>query len=223
MAITVEYVIAFLILIPFIITNVLIWFGSFLNKRITSFLLKKFGEREILKRSHYRKFTILHAIIWITVGALNVFLLDEKISLSSIIVFLAFGSGANLSKRFIFGIHDIRIIKQQFSNNKIIFKLTFLVRLGILIELSFLVIWGLLYQYLNVSVKSLLGLDVNLLVIILWIIGFIYGIISSLILSKISKQILLQNEFGIAMLLSGQLLRDKVENKIKKVRGLFKL
>jgi hypothetical protein len=223
MAITVELIVAFLILIPFIIINLLISFGLFLHRRIATFLLKKFGEKDYFKRSHYKKFSILHAFIWITIGLLNVLLLDEKISLSSIIVFLSFGSGAKISKRFIFGIHDIRIIKRQFTNNKIESKLTFLVRLGIIIELSFLVIWALLYQYLNISVKSLLGIDVNILVIMLWIIGFIYGILSSLILSKISNQILLHNEFGIAMLLSGQLLRDKVENKIKRIRGLFKI
>jgi hypothetical protein len=220
---TITVLIAFLILIPFIFINIFLWFGSFLQKRISTFLLKKFGALENFKRSHYKKFNLFHSIIWISVGLLNVLLLDEKISLGTIIIFLAFRSGANLSKRFIFGIHDTIIIKKNFSNSKVETKLTFLVRLGTITELSFLVIWGVLYQYLSVSVKSLLGVEVNLLVIMLWIIGFIYGILSSLILSKISDQILLQNEFGIAMLLSGQLLRDKVENKIKRFRGLFKI
>jgi len=75
--------------------------------------------------------------------------------------------------------------------------------------------WALLYKYLNVSVKSSLGINLNFLVIILWATGLAYGFIISLIVSLYSKQFLLKGEVGIILLLSGAIIKEKVKNKLQ--------
>jgi hypothetical protein len=71
---------------------------------------------------------------------------------------------------------------------------------------------------------------VNILLLILWGSGLIYGIIFSVIQSSFTKQILLKNEFGLALMLSGEAVKEKIKGsgedfkeKIKKENVLKKL
>ncbi|MCJ7650423.1 MAG: hypothetical protein MUP85_17580, partial [Candidatus Lokiarchaeota archaeon] len=173
------------------------------------------------KSSSRKVFSIVNVIIWILVGGINVYFLDELFSLGAIIVFLTFRSGNTLSKRFIFGINDSRILKKKYKG-KITKILSSLVKMGIIIEVLFLVLITILYKYLSSSLKTSLGIEVNILVIILWISGFIYGIISSMILSSRTSQFLSKNEIGIALLLSGEIAKEKIDNKKKSFQNFFK-
>jgi len=219
---TIEEILVYLILIPLIMVNILFSFGSFFQKRTVISLQKRLKVEEEFKDSRDKIFNIVHLIIWITIGAINVFNLDNLISLGSILVFIAFRGGSTLSRRFIFGIHDIKLMKSHLSNNKIAKIVSLAVKIGIIIELLFLLIWGISYKYLNVSIKSNFGLDVNILVIILWIFGFIYGFIFSVIQSSFTKHFLLKNEIGIVLLLSGEAFKEKVKTKVS-LPKFFKL
>lgn len=131
--------------------------------------------------------------------------------MGAIFIFLAFRSGTTLSKRFIFGIHDIKTMKSHLSDSKTTRIASSIVKVSIVLELLFVFSWGLLYKYLSVSIKSNLGIEVNMLIIILWVSGLIYGIIFSVIQSHFSKQILLKNEIGIALILSGEAVKEKIK------------
>ena len=222
-AITIEVFIAYVILIPFIFINLLFSLGSFFQKKVSKFLKKSLKEEEKVKDSQYNKFKLVNILIWVAVGSIIVFLLDDPISLGALIVFLAFRSGATLSMRFIFGIHDVKLIKHQLSDKKLTKIISLVLKVGIIVELLFLLIWGILYRYLSMSVKTTFGLEGNVLAFFLWIAGFIYGIIFSVIQSSLSKQFLLQNEIGIALVLSGQLFKEKIKDKTNVVKRLFKL
>ena len=222
-AITIEVFIAYVILIPFIFINLLFSLGSFFQKKVSKFLKKSLKEEEKVKDSQYNKFKLVNILIWVAVGSIIVFLLDDPISLGALIVFLAFRSGATLSMRFIFGIHDVKLIKHQLSDKKLTKIISLVLKVGIIVELLFLLIWGILYRYLSMSVKTTFGLEGNVLAFFLWIAGFIYGIIFSVIQSSLSKQFLLQNEIGIVLVLSGQLVREKIKDKTNVVKRLFKL
>ena len=223
MTITVEVIIAYVILTPFIIINIFFSIGSMFQKNVSKFLQKTLKEEEKFKDSQYKKFKFINFLIWFGVGGISVFLLDNIISLGALIVFLAFRGGVALSKRVIFGIHDVKIMKHQLSDKKITKIISLMIKVGIIVELLFLLILGILYRYLSVSVKTTFGIEVNILAIFLWIAGFIYGIIFSVIQSSLSKQFLLKNEIGIALILSGQIVKGKVKEKKNIVKRFFKL
>lgn len=223
MTITVEVIIAYVILTPFIIINIFFSIGSMFQKKVSKFLQKTLKEEEKFKDSQYKKFRFINFLIWFGVGGISVFLLDNIISLGALIVFLAFRGGVALSKRVIFGIHDVKIMKHQLSDKKITKIISLMIKVGIIVELLFLLILGILYRYLSVSVKTTFGIEVNILAIFLWIAGFIYGIIFSVIQSSLSKQFLLKNEIGIALILSGQIVKGKVKEKKNIVKRFFKL
>lgn len=223
MTISIEVILAYGILIPFIFINLFFSMGSLFQKKVSKFLQKIFKEEEKFKASQYNKFKLVNILIWIAMGSIIVFLLDDPISLGALIVFLAFRSGATLSMRFIFGIHDVKIMKHQLSDKKVNKIISLVLKVGIIVELLFLLVWGILYRYLSMSVKTRFGLEVNILAILLWITGFIYGIIFSVIQSSLSKYFLLRNEIGIVLVLSGQLIREKIEKKKNLVQRFFKL
>ena len=213
-SIPIDEILAYIILIPLIMVNILFSLGSFFQKRTVIFLQKKLKVEEEFKDSQDKVFNIIHLIIWITVGVINVLNLDNIISLGSIIVFISFRGGVTLSKRLIFGIHDIKLMKSHLSNKRIAKLASLAVKISIIIELLFLLLWGISYKYLSISIKSNFGLDVNILTIILWIAGFIYGLIFSFIQSSLTKHFLLKNEIGIVLLLSGEIFKEKAKEKL---------
>jgi hypothetical protein len=213
MAIIIEVFFAYMVLIPFIAFNHFFLFGIFFQGKVSKFLSRILKSGEELKESHYLKFKLFNIIIWSIIGVLYLLSLDNPLSLGGLMVFLAFRSGAGLSRRFIFGIHDLKIMKHHLPDNMTADMVSFMLRFGIFVELLFILTWGLLYQYLSVSVHSLFGIEVNFLTLFLWIAGLIYGALISLIQSIMSKQFLLKNEIGIALMFSGQIIKDRVEEK----------
>jgi hypothetical protein len=208
MSISIELVFAYIILIPFIIVNILFVIGSLFQKKTTYFLQKNLKLEEKLKDPKVKIFNVINNIVWIAVGLVFALNLDIIISFSALIVFLAFRGGLTLSRRFTFGIHDVIIAKSNTSNKKLSYVIYRAVSIGIIIELLFVLMWGILYRYINVAVRSSFGIEANLLVIFLWVGGFFYGFISSLIICFISKNILLKNEISIMLLFSGVFLRN---------------
>ena len=222
MSISVEIILAFIILIPFIIINLFLWIGALFQKVLSSFLQKFFKVDEKSKEPKNKLFKWINFIIWVAIGTIFVLYLDNPVSLGAIFIFLAFRSGTTLSKRFIFGIHDIKTMKSHLPDSKITRIASSIVKVSIVLELLFVLSWGLLYKYLSVSIKSNLGIEVNLLIIILWVSGLIYGIIFSVIQSHFSKQILLKNEIGIALILSGEAVKEKIKSSGEAVKEKIK-
>ena len=222
MSISVEIILAFIILIPFIIINLFLWIGALFQKVLSSFLQKFFKVDEKSKEPKNKLFKWINFIIWVAIGTIFVLYLDNPVSLGAIFIFLAFRSGTTLSKRFIFGIHDIKTMKSHLPDSKITRIASSIVKVSIVLELLFVLSWGLLYKYLSVSIKSNLGIEVNMLIIILWVSGLIYGIIFSVIQSSFSKQILLKNEIGIALILSGEAVKEKIKSSGEAVKEKIK-
>jgi hypothetical protein len=210
MAFVVEIIFAYMVLIPFIVFNLFILVGLFFQGRVVS-LIQQFTEpQKAFDGSYYKQFKLFNMIIWIMIGLFFFLILNNPFSIGGIMVLLAFRSGASLSRRFLFGIHDIRIMKKNLSEKKIMKMIIFMVRFVIIIDLLFILIWGILYRYLSVSITSLFGIEVNFLTLFLWVGGIIYGIIIAVIQSFISKQFLLKNEIGIALMFSGYKIKSKI-------------
>jgi hypothetical protein len=169
MSFSVELILAFIILIPFIIINLFLWIGALFQKVLSSFLQKTFKVEEKFEKPKNKLFKWINFIIWISIGTINVLYLDNPVSLGAIFIFLAFHSGSTLSKRFIFGIHDIKAMKYHLPDSKTTKIASFIVKVSIVLELLFVLSWGLLYKYLSVSIKSNLGLEVNILNLIFFL------------------------------------------------------
>lgn len=218
----IELIILVIILTPILLINIFFAIGSLFQNLVAHFTQKIFKIKDEFKSSSRKVFSLVNGTIWIIVGGINIYFLDEVFSLGAIIVFLAFRSGYTLSKRFIFGIHDSRILKKKYKGN-ITKILSRLVKIGIIIEILFLLLIAILYRYLSISFKTSLGIEVNILVILLLVSGFIYGFFTSTIFSSRTSQFLSKNEIGIALLLSGEIAKQKIETKKKSLRKFMRI
>ena len=210
MAFLVEIIFAYMVLIPFIVFNLFILIGLFFQARVASLIQKFIQPLKAHNGSYYKQFKLFNMIIWIMIGLFFFLTLNNPFSIGGIMVLLAFRSGASLSRRFIFGFHDTMIMKKNLSEKKVMKLIIFIFRFAIIIDLLFVLTWGILYRYLSVSITSLFGIEVNFLTLFLWVGGIIYGTIIAVIQSVISKQFLLKNEIGIALMFSGQILKEKI-------------
>jgi len=213
----------YIILIPFIIMNLFISFGSFFQNRLAKFFQKLIKTEKNLENSHERAFKILNFLIWVIIGLIGILLLENLFSLGTLFVFLAFRSGATLSKRFIFGIHDIKVMKNNFSEGKITKIISRIVEIAIFTELLYLLAWAIFYRALNTSVKTIFEIEGSIFILFIWLIGLLYGIIFSLIQTIFSKGFLLKNEIGIALLVSGELFKNKINETKDSIQNRFKL
>ncbi len=213
----------YIILIPFIIINLFISFGSFFQNRLAKLFQKLIKTEKNLENSHERTFKILNFLIWVIIGIIGILLLENLFSLGTLFVFLAFRSGATLSKRFIFGIHDIKVMKNNLSEGKITKIISRIVEITIFTELLYLLAWAIFYRALNTSVKTIFEIEGSIFILLIWLIGLLYGIIFSLIQSSISKGFLLKNEIGIALLVSGELFKNKINETKDSIQNRFKL
>ncbi|MBD3215511.1 MAG: hypothetical protein GF311_23070 [Candidatus Lokiarchaeota archaeon] len=204
---------AYLILIPFIVINLLFSIGNFVQNKIGEVLYERVEIENERINHHETAFKTINILIWISVGIIGVLFLENPISFEAIFVLLAFRNGATLSKRFVFGLHDTRIIKNTFSKNRITRIISKIIIISIVVELSFLLAWGVIYQSIDAYVKTFFGLEGNMFVFLIWIIGLIYGIVFSSIQSWFSNDFLLKNEISIALLVAGEFFKQKIEDK----------
>lgn len=219
----INFLLAYIILIPFIIINMFFSFGFFFQKKVAKIVHENVEREKNLENTHESLFRNINILLWISVGIITIFLLENPISLGTPFVFLAFRSGATFSKRIILGIHDIKIMKNKLSDDKFTNIISLIIKISIIIELLFLLAWSVFYQSLNVYVKTLFKMQGSIFIILIWIVGLIYGIIFSVIQSIISNSFLLKNQIGIALLLSGELIKNKVEDKKDSIKHFFKL
>ena len=208
-----QEVLVIIILIPFMLGNLFFTIGSLIQKKVYALIEKKLNIEE--KQSHSRILNIVNLVVWLIIGGVLLFTLDAPISLDGLFIFLAFRNGLKLSKRIVLGIHDLKIMRSQMSEKKYLKIASLAVKISVIIELVFILAWALSYRFINVSVKSSLGININSLVMILWMLGVAYSLVVSLIISFISKQFLLKGEIGIILLLSGVALKDKFSEKVK--------
>lgn len=216
-----EQILVIIILIPFMVGNLFFTIGSLIQKKIYALIEKKLKIEE--KQSHSRILNLINLVVWLIVGVILLFTLDSPISIDGLFILLAFRSGLTLSKRVILGLHDLKVMKSQMSEKRYLKIASLAVKISVIIEVVFILAWALSYRFINVTVKSSLGVNINYLVIFLWMIGVAYGMVISLIISFFSKQFLLKGEIGIMLLLSGVALKDRFSEKVKGTKFLDKV
>lgn len=216
-----EQILVIIILIPFILGNLFFTIGSLIQKKIYALIEKKLNIEE--KQTHSRILNIINLVVWLIIGVVLLFTLDAPISIDGLFIILAFRSGLTLSRRIVLGIHDVKVMRNQMSEKRYLKIASLAVKISVIIEVVFILAWALSYRFINVTVKSSLGININYLVIFLWVIGVAYGMVISLIFSFLSKQFLLKGEIGIVLLFSGVALKDKLNEKVKGAKFLDKI
>ena len=214
MAIDITIVVAYLILVPFLLLNIAIILGRFLQSRLAGFLQDKLNIDVPYETYKEKRYNLFYTLLWIAVGILGYFMLENPSILSAVFIFLAFRSGANTTRRVIFGFHDVKTIKEHTSNSKLIGIVSKAIKIGLATEVLFLLIWGVAYKTLSATIKVAFSLGFNQLTLILWGAGLLFGLLFGLIRSRGSVGFLLKDELSLVLLFSVEKAKEEVTRKI---------
>ncbi|ADT84666.1 hypothetical protein [Thermococcus barophilus] len=195
-------VLAYVLIIPFVLLNVMISMMRFFISAGSKLMTKIF--RIQIPKNEKREYEILFTITWIVAGIYALKSFKNTNILLGILIFLTFRNGAAISKKLIYGIHDANLIKENAEDKKILGLINRAVGLGILSEILFLFIWALSYRAITIGMNALLRLGLNELVLYLWIAGVVFGAVFGMFISHNNKGILLQNEVMLVLLFAGK-------------------
>ncbi len=211
----IDLILGYIILIPFIMFNIAIGMGSFFQGKLAKFSRKVFKLDEDFELKTPKKYSLTFTIAWLVVGIIGVFTLDNPLSLGGFMILIAFRGGANLGKRVVFGIHDKKLIKSKTEDKKLISIVSTAFQIGLIVEVLFLLMWGILYKYMDLTIKTTFNIESNLLLLLLWGLGLLFGLGFAFVQSKGVQKFLLKDEIGLILIVSGRWMDEKVKEKTK--------
>lgn len=213
----------YILLIPFILMNIMISATGFLFSTAGKLIAKLLKPQ--IPKNEKRGYEILFTIAWLLAGIYALKRLENTNMLLAALTFLTFRNGATITKRFIYGIHDAKIVKESTKDRKLTGLVSKAVVLGILAEVLFLFIWALSYKAITAGVTTLLRVELNRLVLYLWVAGAVFGAAFGAFISHNNRGILLQNELALMLLFTGKRSPEvsvKLKNKAgKKTKHIF--
>lgn len=166
------------------------------------------------KKTRERLFTL----ICVVVGIYGVWKVRWDY-LAMLFAFLAFRSGANVSRTLVYSIHDGRIIERYISDDRVFGILGKAVKVTLLLEGMFIVAFALAYKALSLTTTST-GTSTTLFVMALWLAGFVFGAIFGWFIARNNDGILLEDQITVVLLFAGKKGKEKtIEPVLKTLKG----
>ena len=138
----------------------------------------------------------LYTAVWITAGLFGVWASGPPAITAAIGVFLAFKSGADLGSRVIYGLHDLSLLGEGSTLTRAVGNA---MALAATPSVLFLMLWGMLQQWLSGSVAKILGLSVDLLTLCFWGLGVLFGMAFGAIRCRGERGLLLGGELALVL------------------------
>ncbi|WP_457751474.1 hypothetical protein [Thermococcus sp.] len=210
---------SFFLLSAFVLLNITIslWrlFGRFTGITLRKSLGLNLPENE--KKSWERLFTV----VWLFVGIWAFFKLwswSVTGIMSAIFGFLAFRSGANVTKALVYSLHDREIVKEHSRDSRALSIIGTATGLSLLLEGLFIFSFALAYKVLSTTLNS--GTRVNFFILILWIGGLIFGLVFGWFIAKNNRGILMENAISTVGFFATKKGKEKGEEATKKVKSV---
>jgi len=150
--------------------------------------------------------------IWIVVGLYGAWKVQWNY-LAMLFAFLAFRSGANVSRTLVYSIHDGKIIERYTSDSKVFGILGKAVKISLLLEGTFVIAFALAYKALSLTTTST-GTSTTLFVTALWVAGLVFGALFGWLIARNNDGVLLEDQITIVLLFAGKKGKEKTEKTI---------
>jgi len=158
--------------------------------------------------------------VWIAVGLVGAWKTRWDI-LAMIFAFLAFRSGANVSRTLIYSIHDGRLVEEYTRDSRILGIIGKATRISLLLEGMFVVALVVSYKTLSTATTAS-GRPTTLFITGLWLLGLVFGAVFGWLIARNNRGILLENQISIVWLFAGKKGKEKTEAALEKTRGKVK-
>ncbi|WP_099209553.1 hypothetical protein [Thermococcus henrietii] len=201
-----------LIILIFIGINLWLSFIRFTAK-ITGKLARKALHIE-LPENEKKALEGLFTPIWIGVGLYGAWKVRWDY-LAMLFAFLAFRSGANVSKLLVYSHHDGEILKDL--RGRLLGTLARVTRLGLLLEGAFILALALAYKALS-ALSTSRG-PVGIFILKLWLLGLLSGFAFGWLVARNNGGILLRDQIALVLLFAGKKGVEKTEEKVELIKS----
>lgn len=194
-----ELILTYILLIPFVLISLIISMAGVLlsatGKAVARIL------RVQLPGDEKRRYRFLFTAVWVAAGIYAVRQLENTNPLVLFLTFLTFRNGASIVMKFIYGVHDAAVIGEHTKDSRVLALAGRAVRLAVLTEVLFLLVWAVSYRTITVSIK---GTGFSAFLLYLWIAGAVFGALFGVFIARGNRGILLQDELSIVLLFTGK-------------------
>ncbi|CAI1492517.1 conserved membrane protein of unknown function [Thermococcus nautili] len=208
----VQNALSLFILLVFIGIN--LWLSlTRLITRITGKLVRRVLRVE-LPENEKKAIERLFTPIWIGVGLYGAWKVRWDY-LAMLFAFLAFRSGANVSKLLVYSHHDGKILKNL--RGRLLGTLARVTRLGLLLEGTFILALALAYKTLS-ALSTSRG-PVGIFILKLWLLGLLSGFVFGWFVARNNGGILLRDQIALVLLFAGKKGVEKTEEKVELIKS----
>ena len=169
------------------------------------------------KKGIERAFTVA----WLAVGAFALLRLRGAGIAASLFGFLAFRSGANITRTLFYGLHDQRIIEEYTEDSRLLGMVGTATKLSILLETVFVVAFALAYKALSVTMRPN-GMSANTFIISLWLAGLAFGALFGWFIARDNRGILLQNAIAVVGFFATRKGKKKTDETVDRAKDTAK-
>ena len=187
-------------------------FGRFAGVTLRRALGVDLPENE--KKGWERLFTL----VWLPIGLWAFFKLwGWSVSgvIGALFGFLAFRSGANLTRSLVYSIHDRKIVEEH-GEGRLLSVIGKATGLSVLLEGTFAFSFALAYKLLSATITP--GRSANQFILLLWLGGLAFGLVFGWFIARNNRGILLRNAILVVGFFAAKKGKTKVDGTVGKVR-----
>jgi len=211
---------ALLFLLLFLIVNLTLT-AIRLSGKIAGVTLKRTLHIDV-PRNEKKGLERLFTVIWVIFGIYGALRVRWDV-LAMVFAFLAFRSGANVSRTLVYSIHDGKIIGRHAKEGRALGIIGKAVRISLLLEGLFVIAFALAYKVISTTAGPARG-SASIFIAELWILGLAFGAVFGWLIARNNEGILLENQIAVVWFFTGKKGKEKTEKTIetatKKVKGL---
>ena len=187
-------------------------FGRFAGVTLRRALGVDLPENE--KKGWERLFTL----VWLPIGLWAFFKLwSWSVSgvIGAIFGFLAFRSGANLTRSLVYSIHDRKIVEEH-GEGRLLSVIGKATGLSVLLEGTFAFSFALAYKLLSATITP--GRSANQFILLLWLGGLAFGLFFGWFIAMNNRGILLRNAILVVGFFAAKKGKTKVDGTVGRAR-----
>jgi len=222
-------IVGMILLAPLIGLNVLISIGKSFSKKVGSLVGQLVKEEVALspqQEHRFKRLDQLFQFVWLVVGVAGAVFLLARAGPSgalavmgtiggAVSIFIAFKSGAMLTRFVAYAFHDRTIVRERAGQIPLGDLISKAIVPVIAANVVFLLVWVLLFRVANVAVKSIGEAGANWLPIGLWLGGLVFGYVYGIWRSGEDPRFLLRDSFGVVAFM-GIMKADKERQKAER-------
>ncbi len=215
-----QELLSLLILATFILINAALLVGRFLGA-ITGMTWRKVLRLDI-PENEKKSWEKLYTLVWLIVGLWAFWKLwgwSLTRVAAAVFGFLAFRSGANITRTLVYSLHDRKVIEGYTEDSRTLEVIARATRFSLLIEGLFVVSFALIYKTLSITFNPS-GRSASAFILYLWLAGLIFGLLFGWFMAKNNRGILMRNAIATVGFFALRKGKRKADETVKSAKRL---